>query len=86
MFEVQFITPVGDVYESSVKRLSLPTVDGIRTILANHIDTVIPLKSGRVKIIRERDEEMVDISEGLFYFSDNDSRVFVRRFERVEEN
>lgn len=84
MFDVKFLTPAGDLYEASAKRLSLPTVDGVRTILANHIETIIPLKSGRVKIIGERDEEYLDISEGLFHFSDNESRIFVRQFTKNE--
>lgn len=82
MFEVKFVTPAGDKYQTSVERLSLPTVEGVRTILAHHMDTIIPLKAGRVKLINDRDEAFIDISEGLFYFSDNESKVFVRQFSQ----
>jgi F-type H+-transporting ATPase subunit epsilon len=85
MFELTILTIDGKKYTESIPRISLPTSDGIRTILANHMDIVVPVDIGIVRLIRPNEQEDVVVSQGIFYFSDNDAHLFVRTFEFASE-
>lgn len=85
MFELNMLTIDGKKYKGEVSRISLPTSDGIRTILANHMDIVVPIEIGQIKLIRENDREEVAVSEGIFKFSDNVAHLFVRTYEFADE-
>ena len=85
MFELNMLTIDGKKYTGEVARISLPTSDGIRTILANHMDIVVPIEIGQIKLIRENDREEVAVSEGIFKFSDNVAHLFVRTYEFADE-
>ena len=63
----------------------MPTSDGIRTILANHMPIVAPIEIGQVVLIRENERETVVVSEGIFNFKDNKAHLFVRTFEYADE-
>lgn len=85
MFELNMLTIDGKKYTGEVSRVSLPTSDGIRTILANHMDIVVPIEIGQIRLIRENDREEVAVSEGIFKFSDNVAHLFVRTYELADE-
>lgn len=85
MFELNMLTIDDKKYKGEVSRISLPTSDGIRTILANHMDIVVPIEIGQIKLIRENDREEVAVSEGIFKFSDNVAHLFVRTYEFADE-
>lgn len=81
MFQVTMMTFDGKKYLGEVSRISLPTADGVRTILTNHMDIVIPIEIGTIKLIGENKTESVAVSEGLFNFKDNEAHIFVRTYE-----
>ena len=85
MFELNMLTIDGKKYTGEVSRVSLPTSDGIRTILANHMDIVVPIEIGQIRLIRENEREEVAVSEGIFKFSDNVAHLFVRTYELADE-
>lgn len=85
MFELNMLTIDGKKYTGEVARISLPTSDGTRTILANHMDIVVPIEIGKIRLIRENDREEVAVSEGIFKFSDNVAHLFVRTYEFADE-
>lgn len=85
MFELNMLTIDGKKYTGEVSRVSLPTSDGIRTILANHMDIVVPIEIGQIRLIRENEREDVAVSEGIFKFSDNAGHLFVRTYEFADE-
>ena len=85
MFELNMLTIDGKKYTGEVSRVSLPTSDGIRTILANHMYIVVPIEIGQVRLIRENEREDVAVSEGIFKFSDNAGHLFVRTYEFADE-
>ena len=85
MFELNMLTIDGKKYNGEVSRISLPTSDGIRTILANHMDIVVPIEIGKIRLIRENETEEVAVSEGIFKFSDNIAHLFVRTYEFAGE-
>lgn len=85
MFELTMITVDGKKQKENLARISLPTSDGIRTILANHMPIVAPIEIGQVILIRENERETVVVSEGIFNFKDNKAHLFVRTFEYADE-
>lgn len=85
MFELTMLTLDGKKHTEEISRITLPTSDGVRTILANHMDIVIPVEIGQVRIIREQGSEDVAVSEGMFNFRDNKAHLFVRTYEFAHE-
>lgn len=85
MFELTMITVDGKKQKEELARISLPTSDGIRTVLANHMPVVAPIEIGQVVLIRENERETVVVSEGIFNFKDNKAHLFVRTFEYEDE-
>lgn len=85
MFKLTMLTSDGKKHEMELSRISLPTNDGVRTILANHMDIVVPVEIGEVKLIEQRESETVVVSEGIFNFKDNAAHLFVRTFEFADE-
>ncbi len=85
MFTLTMITPEGKKHISENERISLPTEDGIRTVLMNHMDIIVPVEIGKVKLITGKSSEWAAISEGVFHFKDNQARLIVRTFEFSKE-
>lgn len=85
MFNLNMLTIDGKKMTDEIKRISLPTSDGVRTILANHMDAVIPVEIGVVRLIYPNVVEEVVVSEGIFNFRDNEAHLFVRTFELASE-
>lgn len=83
--ELKMLSFDGKEYSGELSRISLPTNDGIRTILNNHMDVVIPVDIGEVKLINEKDSKTVVVSEGMFNFQDNHAQLLVRTYEFPEE-
>ena len=83
--ELKMLSFDGKLYSEEYARISLPTNDGIRTILNNHMDVVVPVEIGRVKLINGKETEEVVVSEGIFNFEDNKAQLLVRTFEFTDE-
>lgn len=85
MFELTMLTMDGKKHEEEIARVSLPTDDGIRTILANHMPAVLPIAIGKLLLINGDEREEVVVSEGIFNFKENEAHLFVRTFEFAHE-
>lgn len=83
--ELKMLTFDGKEYSGDVSRISLPTNDGIRTVLDNHMDIVVPVEIGEVKLITNNKVQVVVVSEGIFNFKDNQAHLLVRTYEFPEE-
>lgn len=85
MFSLKIISPEGVYDELDVDSLTLPTVDGQRTLLPNHMATVLPLKIGVMYYHVKGEKSIFFLSEGLFTFEDNEGRILVNTVENQEE-
>lgn len=83
--ELKMLSFDGKLYSEEYERISLPTNDGIRTILNNHMDVVVPVEIGEVKLINGKETKEVVVSEGIFNFEDNKAQLLVRTFEFADE-
>ena len=83
--ELKMLSFDGKLYSEEYSRISLPTNDGIRTILNNHMDVVVPVEIGKVKLINGKETKEVVVSEGIFNFENNKAQLLVRTFEFADE-
>jgi len=76
MIDLKIITKEKLVYEDSVSEITIPTQDGIITVLPNHTPLVSVLKLGEMIIRKDNDSTPFAISAGVIEVR-NKSRVFV---------
>ena len=83
--KLKIITPERTVFEEMVSQVSLPTMDGEITILANHIPLVTALKSG--DILAKKGEELIPMAVvgGFVEIHDNEVAVLADFAEPVSE-
>ena len=85
MFSLKIVSPAGIYDELDVDAITLPTVDGQRTVLPNHMATVLPLEIGVMFYKVKGEKSIFFLSEGLFTFEENEATVVVNTVENQEE-
>ena len=85
MFALKVVTPKGQYSNLEVSSVSVPSTDGIITVLPNHMDLIIPLNIGVLKIENTKEDMRYAISEGMFTFKDNRAVLFVDTIEHEDE-
>ena len=71
LFTVEFITYQG-VYKSiETDKLNIPTSEGRRTILSNHMPIMIPIQIGVIETSNNNKTSHYAISGGVLYFDSN---------------
>lgn len=71
--ELRIYSLEGTIFEGTVNKVSLPTVDGEITVLQNHIPIITILKQGTLKY----DDEKVEIKGGFAEVGENKIVVLV---------
>ena len=70
-FKVDFITYEG-VYKTLMsEKLNIPTSEGRRTILSNHMPIIMPLQIGVVETLEGKELKHYAVNNGVLYFKDN---------------
>jgi len=85
MFKLDIITPKGVYEQVEIDRITLPSIDGQRTVLANHMALVIPIEIGIMFYQKDGKKTHFFVSEGLFTFEDNEATLLVNTVEREDE-
>lgn len=85
MFSFKIVTPKGEYANMEAKAVSVPSIDGIITVLANHMDVIIPLDIGILKIENADKDHRYAISSGMFTFKENRGVLFVDTIEHEDE-
>ena len=73
MFNLKIITPKGEYANLEVDRVSLPTSDGVITMLSNHMDLLTPIEIGVMVVKGKAMHEKYAVSQGLFTFKNNEA-------------
>ena len=82
----KIVTPEKIVYEDEIIQVSIPTVDGEITVLADHIPLVSVLKSGELKIKDRKDEQVIAVAGGFLEINANNEIVILAdNAERANE-
>ncbi len=70
-FKADFITYEGVYLTIMTEKLNLPTSEGRRTILSNHMDIMLSLDVGIIETSEEKLLKHYVINGGVLYFKDN---------------
>lgn len=85
MFNLKIVTPKGEYANLEVERVSLPTSDGVITMLSNHMDLLTPIELG-IMVVKGKDtREKYVVSQGLFTFKNNEASLLVDTIENSSE-
>ncbi len=86
MLKFKIVTPEKVIYENEIDQVSVPTMDGEITVLANHIPLVSVLKAGELKIKDKNGEHYLAVSGGFLEVRGNNEIVILAdHAERAEE-
>lgn len=75
VFEVEFVTFRGVYRNIKTEKLNVPTEDGRRGILSNHMPIVLPLSVGVVDTSLDKKEDHYAISNGILTFENNKATI-----------
>lgn len=81
MFTFKLLTPNGLYKTLEIDSVTLPTTEGQRTMLANHMATVMPIDIGVMYTKTNSEIENFVVSEGLFTFENNVATLLVSSVE-----
>ena len=74
-FKVDFVTYEG-VYKTTMsEKLNVPTSEGRRTILSNHMPIMMPLLIGVVETKEGKELRHYAVNNGVLYFKDNEAQI-----------
>ena len=85
MFTLKIVTPKGEYENLEVERVTLPTSDGVITMLSNHMPLLTPIEFGVMRVKGKDFQEKYAVSQGLFTFKDNEASLLVDTIENSDE-
>ncbi len=85
MFTLNIVTPTKHYKTVEVDRVSLPSTDGVITVLTNHMDLLVSLEFGILNIKYNGARERYVISDGMFIFKNNEASLLVDSIESADE-
>ncbi|MDF7638779.1 F0F1 ATP synthase subunit epsilon [Lactobacillus sp. ESL0791] len=75
LFQVNIVTPDGVIYSHRASLISMRAIDGVRSVMYDHLPILTPLAIGEVKIKRSQEMSQavnhIAVSGGYFEFSNN---------------
>lgn len=84
LFDTEFVTYHGDYKIVQTDKLNIPTKDGRRTILSNHMPIMIPIDMGVIETNNNGVLSHFAVSEGILYFKDNHATIVCDVIEDIE--
>lgn len=85
LFEVNFVTYQGIYRSIKTDKLNLPAIDGRRTLLSNHMPTMIPLEIGVVETSENNKSSYWAVTEGMVLFENNVATVLCDEIVNVSD-
>ncbi|MDO4940576.1 MAG: F0F1 ATP synthase subunit epsilon [Erysipelotrichaceae bacterium] len=85
VFDAKFVTYKGTYKEIKTEKLNVPTSDGIRGILSNHMPIMLPLIPGVIETLENKKICHYVISNGIMYFEDNNAIITCHHIVDVED-
>jgi F-type H+-transporting ATPase subunit epsilon len=85
LFKLTIITPEHEVFDGMVESLTVNTLDGMYSFMADHAPIVMPLVVGSIKIRTPEETKEVFNSEGFLEIDHEGAHVFVQASESPEE-
>ena len=83
-FRLEIIGPDSSIYSSDVLEVTIPSYEGLMTILKDHISIVTFLRPGLIEIRGENETEKFFIEEGTVEFSNNQLLILSSTTENIK--
>lgn len=84
-FKLRFITYTGVYRNVEAESINLPTPDGRRGILPNHMPILLPVNIGIINTVENGTRKNYAVSQGTFYFENNTGTLVADIVEDVSE-
>ena len=84
MFTLELITYKGVYRRITAASINLPTPDGRRGVLPNHMPIMMPVSIGVVSVLQDGRRKKYTVSEGIFYFENNKATLWADNIEDVD--
>ena len=84
LFDTDLITYRGLFKTIQTDKLNIPTKDGRRTILSNHMPILIPIDLGVIETNNNGKLSHFVVSEGMLYFENNKATIVCDLIEDIE--
>ena len=84
-FKTNFITYLGIYRSIETEKLNIPTSEGRRTILSNHMPIMIPMGIGVIETLEDGKLHHYIVNNGVLYFENNVAEVVADNIVDVNE-
>ncbi|MDO4701189.1 MAG: ATP synthase F1 subunit epsilon [Erysipelotrichaceae bacterium] len=85
MIKLKIMTPSGVYFQGNATMINIKTSEGQRGILPNHMPLVTDLVISHLEVKDGLEKEEYAISNGLFYFKNNEASILVDTIENVKD-
>lgn len=85
LFKANLITYKGVIYRIETEKLNVPTSDGRRTILSNHMPIILPLEMGVIETSNNGKLSHFAVNNGVLYFKNNEAEIVADSILDVED-
>ena len=85
LFKVDLITYKGIYRTIETDKLNVPTSEGRRTILSNHMPIMMPLAMGVIETSKDGKLSHFAVNNGIMYFEDNQAAIIADSVLDVDE-
>ena len=85
-FHLRILAPERTFFDGTCASLTVPTIDGMFGVMAQHEDVVIAIVPGKLTLRgQDGDEQIAAVSEGLLKMENGEALLLVDTIERPEE-
>jgi F-type H+-transporting ATPase subunit epsilon len=84
-FKLDIVTPERLIWSDDVDFVTIPTVQGEITVLANHVPVVSIIEPGEIKIRKENKNFFMAVTGGFFQVTGKKVTILADAAERAEE-
>jgi F-type H+-transporting ATPase subunit epsilon len=85
-FHLRILAPERTFFDGACASLTVPTIDGMYGVMAQHEDVVIAIVPGKLTLRGQNgDEQIAAVSEGLLKMENGEALLLVDTIERPEE-
>ena len=84
-FHIDVVSLNGTVFSGEVKEVTLPTSEGVISVLAKHMPYVAPLTVGEVILHKDGGNLNFSIGKGIFSMADNSATLLIEDETMSEE-
>jgi F-type H+-transporting ATPase subunit epsilon len=84
-FKLDIVTPERQIWSDNVDFVTIPTIQGEITVLANHVPIVSIIEPGELKIRKENENIFMAVTGGFFQVTGKKVTILADAAERAEE-